>query len=67
MDVSSKDPQVSSSVDGKFKPDYTPSEVLNPDALLPTPKGSLPSLLPRNLGPLDKNPGGLVRKSSDQS
>ena len=42
MDVSSKDPQVSSSVDGKFKPDYTPSEVLNPVTFLPTYEGSLP-------------------------
>ena len=45
----------------------SPCEVLNPAALLPTPKGSLPSLLPRNLGPLDKTPRGTVRRSSDQS
>ena len=37
MDVSSKDPQVSSSADGK-----SPSEVLNPVTLLPTPECSLP-------------------------
>ena len=42
MDVSSKDPQVSSSADGKSKPDYTLSEVLNPVTFLTTYEGSLP-------------------------
>ena len=46
----------------------SPCEVLNPASLLPTPKDSLLlSLLPRNLGPLDKTLRGIVRRSSDQS
>ena len=46
----------------------SPCEVINPDSLLPMPMGSLPfSLLPRNLGSLDKTPRGIVRRSSDQS
>ena len=39
----------------------SPCEVLNPATLLPTPL----SLLSRNLGPLDKTPRGVVRRSSD--
>ena len=42
-------------------------ELLNPATLLPTPEGSFLSLLPRNFGPLDKTPWGIVRRSSDQS
>ena len=35
----------------------SPCEVLNPAILLPAPEGSSPlSVLPRNLGPLDKTP-----------
>ena len=46
----------------------SPCEVLNTATLLPTPQGLAPlSLFPRNLGPLDKAPRGIVRKSSDQS
>ena len=43
----------------------SPCEVLNPATLLPTL--SPLSLLSRNLGPLDKTPRGIVRRSSDQS
>ena len=46
----------------------SPCEVLNLATLLPTPEGSLPfHSLSRNLGPLDKTPRGIVRRSSDQS
>ena len=46
----------------------SPCEVLNPATLLPTPEGLSPlSPLSRNLGPLDKTPRGIVRRSSDQS
>ena len=45
----------------------SPCEVLNPATLLSTPEGSPVSLLSRNLGPLDKTPRGIVRRSSDQS
>ena len=46
----------------------SPCEVLNQATLLPTPKDSLLlSLLPRNLGPLDKTLRGIVGRSSDQS
>ena len=44
----------------------SPCEVLNPAILLSTPKGSLPSLLPRNFGPLFKTPREIVRRFSDQ-
>ena len=46
-------------------PDLTisPCEVLNPATLLPNPL----SLLSRNLGPLDKTPRGIIRRSSDKS
>ena len=66
MVVWSKNPKISSSVDGKFRhgciplwgslsnhpPDYT-------QGLSPL------SLLPRNLGPLDKSPRGVVRRLSN--
>ena len=43
-------------------------EVLNPATLLAYPRGLSPlSLLPRNLGPLDKTSRRIVRRSSDQS
>ena len=46
----------------------SPCEVLNPATLLPIPRGLSPlSLLSRNLGPLEKTPRGIVRRSSDQS
>ena len=50
----------------------SPCEVLNSATLLPSPEGSLTfhsclSLLPRNLGPLDKPSRGIVRRSSDHS
>ena len=50
-------------------PDLTisPCEVLSPATLLPSPEGSLPSLLSRYLRPLDKTPRGIVGRSSDQS
>ena len=39
-------------------------EVLDPATLLPIPQGLSPlSLLPRNLGPLDKTPRGIVRRT----
>ena len=41
----------------------SPCEVLNPATLLPNPL----SLLSRNLGPLDKTPRGIIRRSSDKS
>ena len=44
-----------------------PCEVLNPATLLPTTEGSPISLSPRNFGPLDKIPRGIVRRSSGQS
>ena len=45
-----------------------PCELLNPATLLPTLEGSLlPSLLPRNFGPLDKSLRGIVGRSSGQS
>ena len=40
----------------------SPSEVLNPTTLLPTPEGSPLLLLPRNLGPMDKTLRGIVRR-----
>ena len=40
----------------------SPREVINPDTLLPMPVGSPLSLLPRNLGSLDKTPRGIVRR-----
>ena len=42
MDVWSKNPQISSSADGKSRPDYIPLWVVNWANLLPIPKGSLP-------------------------
>ena len=42
MDVWSKNPQISSSDDGKSRPDLAPREVLNPATLLPTSESSLP-------------------------
>ena len=46
----------------------SPCEVFNPGTLLPTTEGFLPlSLYPRNFGPLDKTPRGIVRRSSNQS
>ena len=46
----------------------SPCEVFNPATLLPTIEGFLPlSLYPRNFGPLDKTPRGIVRRSSNQS
>ena len=37
-----KDPQISSNADGKSRPDYISSEVLNPATVLPTAEGFLP-------------------------
>ena len=46
----------------------SPCEVLNHAILLPNPRGLSPlSLLPRNLGPLEKTLIGIVRRSSDKS
>ena len=42
IDVWLKNHQISSSADGKSRPDYIPCEVLNPATLLPTSEGSLP-------------------------
>ena len=68
IDVWSKEPQISRSADGKSRPDYIPlwgSQLSHPPAY---PRGLSPlSFLPRNLGPLDKNMRGIVRRSPDQS
>ena len=40
----------------------SPCEDLNPATLLPTPEGFPLSLLPRNLGPLDKTQRVIVRE-----
>ena len=45
----------------------SPCEVLNPATLLSTPEDSLPSLLSRYLGSLDKSPGGIVRPTLSKS
>ena len=67
MDVWSKDPQISSSADGKSRHHYIPlwgSQLSHP---LAYPQGLCPlSLLLRNFGPLDKTLKGIVGRSSDQ-
>ena len=66
MDVWSKNPQISSSADGKSKPVYPLVRFLTqlPSCL---PWGLSPlSLLPINFGPLGKIPRRIVRRSSDQ-
>ena len=68
MDVWSKNPQISSRADGKSRPHYIPLWGSWPSHPSAYPQGLSPlSLLPRNLGPLDKTPRGIVGRSSDQS
>ena len=68
MGVWSKNPQISSSADGKSRSDYILLWGFKPCHPLAYPQGPFPlSLLPRNLGPSDKTPKGIVRRSSDQS
>ena len=68
MGVWWKNPQISSSADGKFRPDYIPLRGSYPSYPPAYTRGLSPlSLFPRNLGPLDKTPRGTVGRSSDQS
>ena len=67
MDVWSKNPQISSSANGKSRPHYIPLWGSYPSHPPAYPQGLSPlSLLPRNLGPLDKTLTGIAGRSSDR-
>ena len=68
MDVWSKNPLISNRADGKSRPDYIPLWGSWTSHHPTYPWGLSPlSLLPRNIGQLDKTLRGIVRISSDQS